>query len=312
MTSNPSSSQGNKTHQALYFGLDEAIQELKQKFTAKNCFSHITLEEVDFILEDFSRFPLGRHILLSGGSNGMWTDYLISPQEHLKSKNHTELDLSVIERFFLFNSPAVLAQRELHKKLQKTAQKCVADGKVLASLPCGLMRDLLSLDYSQVSNVSLIGLDIDPDSIEKSKALASSMKIANAQWIQQNAWDLNYNNAFDFISSIGLNMYENKKERVVDLYNKLFNALKPGGILFTGILTYPPYLNEKKSDWDVSSIPKFDMHLETVIHRDILNIQWFNFRTLAEAKDDFREAGFTNIQIEPDSRCIFPAIIAVK
>lgn len=43
-----------------------------------------------------------------------------------------------------------------------------------------------------------------------------------------------------------------------------------------------------------------------------LNIQWFNFRTLAEAKNDFQEAGFTNIQIEQDSKCIFPAVIATK
>ena len=312
MTIDQSLSQNNKTHHPLYPGLEQAIENLKNRFSSKGFSSHITFDEVCFILEDLASFPLGRHILLSGGSNGMWTDYLISPQEYLKEKGHTNLDLSVVERFFLFNSPAVLAQRELHKKLQQTAQNCIANGKTLASVPCGLMRDLLSLDYSKTNDISVVGIDIDQDSIEKSKILASSTKISHVKWEQQDAWNLEYENCFDFIGSVGLNMYENDKDKVIKLYKNLFKALKPGGILFTGVLTWPPYLDEEKSDWNINSIPKFDMHLETVIHRDILNIQWFNFRTLSEAKNDFQEAGFTNIKIEQDSRCIFPAIIATK
>lgn len=308
----PPLSEENKTHRPLHAGIEDAIESLRKRFCSKDISSDVTLKEVCCILEDLSNCSLGQHILLAGGSNGMWTDYMISPENYLLTNKITDLDLSVIERFFLFSSPAVLAQRELHKKLQKTAQACIGDGRIFASLPCGLMRDLLALDYSQGRNMSLVGIDIDIDSIEKSKLLAASMNTPSVNWIQKDAWNLEYKNAFDFISSIGLNMYESNKERVIQLYKNMFEALKPGGILFTGILTWPPYLNKEKSDWKVDLIPKFDMHLETLIHRDVLDIQWFNFRTLIEAKEDFEKAGFTHIRIEEDTRCIFPAVIATK
>jgi len=302
----------NRTHLPQYPGLEKAIDNLQDRFVSIGNFSHITPEEVSVILADLAGFPLGRHILLSGGSNGMWTDYLISPQEYLTGKSLIDLDLSVIERFFLFNSPTVLAQRELHKKLQRIAQGYMIDGKVFASIPCGLMRDLLSLNYAGKNNISLVGIDIDQEAIDRSKELASKMKVDRVTYVQADAWNLQYRNAFDFICSIGLNMYEKDKSKVIELYRNLFNALRPGGVLFTGVLTWPPYLNIDKSDWDINSIPKYDLHLEMVIHRDILNIKWFNFRTLSEAKEDFRKAGFTNIQIEQDSKCIFPAVIATK
>ncbi|MCX6989759.1 MAG: class I SAM-dependent methyltransferase [Chlamydiae bacterium] len=314
MISEQSLLSGSRTHHSLYPGIEEAVENLKDGFISRNDFSHITREEVVAILDDLASFPLGRHILLSGGSNGMWTDYLISPQEYFTGKSLVDLDLSVIERFFLFNSPTVLAQRELYIKLKKNAQKLIANGKIFASLPCGLMRDLLSLDYSGIDDISLIGIDIDRDSLNRSEILSRELDIdrVNVKYIQEDAWNLQYKDSFDFISSIGLNMYERDEEKVVQFYRNLFDALKPGGTLFTGVLTWPPYLDSRKSNWEVNAIPKYDMYLETVLHRDILNIQWFNFRTLAEIKDDFRKAGFSNIRIEPDSRCIFPAIIAVK
>ena len=312
MSSTQSVANKNITHCPLFPGMEQAIENLKNRFMSRGVCTHVTLEEVGMILEDLASFPLGQHILLSGGSNGMWTDYLISPQEYFSEKTFMNLDLSVIERFFLFNSPAVLAQRELHATLQKTAQLHLGNNKTFASVPCGLMRDLLSLDYSGVNDVSLVGIDIDQESIDRSRELAAKMKVDQVSYVQEDAWNLQCRDSFDFISSIGLNMYEKNGEKVIGLYRKFFDALKPGGILFTGVLTWPPYMDSEKSDWNESLISKYDMHLEAVIHRDILDIQWFNFRTLSEAKNDFRKAGFTNIRIEQDSRCIFPAIIATK
>ncbi len=302
----------NKSHRLLYPGLEQAIENRKSHFLSIEQSSSMTYEEVCDILEDVASFPFGRYILLAGGSNGMWTDYLISPQEYLTAKNPTGLNLSVIERFFLFSSPTVLAQRELHATSRQIAQSLIGEGKTFASIPCGLMRDLLSLDYSGTKNMSLVGIDIDPESIERSKGLASDMQIDHVTYLQRDAWNLQEKNAFDFISCIGLNEYENDRERVVDLYRNFYDALKPGGVLFTGVLTWPPYIDPKKSDWNLSLIPKYDLRLEAGIHKDILNIQWLNFRTLAEIKEDFIKAGFKNVEIKPDARCVFPAIIATK
>lgn len=302
----------NKTHLPLYADLARAVQELKSRFLGHQKEANITIEEVSFILEDLANCELGQHILLAGGSNGIWTDYLISPEQYLQQECLYQKKLSMVERFFLFSSPAVLAQRELHKTLQNTAQRLLGDGKIFASIPCGLMRDLLSLDYSAVKDISLVGIDIDLESIEASKKLALQKGVEQVTYSREDAWSLKYRNEFDFISSVGLNMYESDTEKVINLYSRFFDALKPGGILFTGILTYPPYIDPKKSDWNTSLIPKYDMHFETVIHRDILDIKWFNFRTISEAADDFKKAGFTKVEVKPDSRSIFPTIIATK
>ena len=51
-------------------------------------------------------------------------------------------------------------------------QNYVRDGIVFASLPCGVMRDLLKLDFTGVENFRLVGIDIDYESWELAKKLA--------------------------------------------------------------------------------------------------------------------------------------------
>ncbi len=303
--------QENKSHAEVFPDLSSALLEYETKIRARGNLPHITIEEQLLILADFASFPLGQHILLTGGANGIWTDYIISPQYYIK-ENNLQVPLSVIERFMLFHSPVVIAQRELLMLLQTFAQSNLGDNKVFASIPCGMMRDLLSLDFSSAQNVQLVGIDLDTQSIDEAQKLATKLERTNVKFLQRNAWNLDLNNEFDLISSIGLNMYESDKEKVIELYRQLYLALKPGGILFTGALTCPSYVDKLLSDWNTEIIPKYDLHLEEVIHQDILQIKWFNFRRLSEMEDDFRKAGFSNVKIQLDSRRIFPAIIAQK
>lgn len=300
----------NKTHSLIFNDVTSALKSFRSKIQERGDLKHITVEEQLFLLEDLSSFRLGKHILLTGGANGIWTDYLISPFAHIN--NLFQLPPSILECFFLFHSPVVLAQRELLEKLQKVAQTQVKNGKVLASIPCGVMRDLLSLDYSSTIDVKIVGIDIDPLSLSQAKQLATTYNVKNTNFIHSDAWNLGFSSEFDFISSIGLNMYEPDKEKVVELYKQLYNALKPGGTLFTGVLTWPPYINKEKSDWILQNIPKYNLHLEEVIHKDLLDIKWLNFRSLDEIEQDFIKAGFNKIEIQEDSRRIFPAIIAKK
>jgi hypothetical protein len=52
--------------------------------------------------------------------------------------------------------------------------------------------------------------------------------------------------------------------------------------------------------------------MEKIIHNDILDIKWLNFRMLPEIKSEFQEAGFSKVEIIQDSLCVFPAVIAIK
>lgn len=301
-----------KTHSPIFSGLNEGIQNFKNKFISRGDLTHITVREQALILDELSSFDLGKHILLSGGANGFWTDYMISPQEYLNLEDSLQNNLSLIEMFFLYHSPVILAQRELFGLSQKAAQNLLGNDKTFASVPCGVMRDLLTLDFSLNNEISLVGIDIDPLSLKHAEKLAKSLGIKNAIFVEGDAWNLEYKEEFDFISSIGLNVYEEDHGKVINLYSQLYKALKSGGVLFTGVLTWPPYIDLNKSEWRVEKILKFDLHMEEVIHKNILDIKWLNFRVLSEIENEFKEAGFSEVEILKDSRCIFPAVVARK
>lgn len=299
-----------KTHSLTDNDLEEVLKKLKNKICANEKNSLNFVKEQFAILDDLASFPLGQHILLNGGANGAWTDYLISPQECLG--DDLRYDCSLIESFFLFHSPAVIAQRELIRLSQKIAQSQLSEGKKFASIPCGVMRDLLSLDFSSVKDISLVGIDIDPLSLNLASQLALKLNVRNVSFIEKDAWNLDYESEFDFINSIGLNVYESDRKAVIALYNQFYKALKPNGILFTGVLTWPPYIDGDKSEWVIDNIPNFDLYLEEIIHKYILDLKWLNFRMLNEVESDFIQAGFSKVAIHKDPCCIFPAIVATK
>lgn len=307
-----------KTHLPIYKQLADAVSSIKLKI--RNKVNRHEVEDCirsysDCILEDLQQFDLGRHILLTGGANGKWTDYMISPLEHLSTENLEKGTTSMLESFLLFHSPIVLAQRELMELIRKKAQEFVANVKddiALASIPCGVMRDLLSLKFPNPEKVSLFGIDLDPEALKIAKELSKSLHIHNVTFMAKDAWCLGYQNTFDFISSIGLNVYEPNKEAVVDLYRQFYKSLKPGGILCTGVLTWPPFFNEKKSEWKVEEIGDCELYFEALLHKDIIDSKWMNFRMLSEIEDEFKLAGFSDVEIVQDSRSIFPAVFAIK
>lgn len=161
------------------------------------------------------------------------------------------------------------------------------------------MRDLLSLDYSHITNYKIIGIDIDDESISQAKELSRQLNISSALFLKRDAWLLNNENSFDVIVSSGLNFYESDPEKVLDLYRKFFLTLKPGGTLIISVLTYPPD-EEKKSDWDLSKISEETIRLDRILHKYILDIKWRHFKTSSEIDQDFKTVGFTDIKVTYD------------
>ncbi|NER08491.1 MAG: class I SAM-dependent methyltransferase [Okeania sp. SIO3C4] len=84
-----------------------------------------------------------------------------------KGRSFTEL-----EKFILDKNPGTLATQERYINFGKVIQNYVQEGVVFASLPCGIMRDLLKLDFTGVDNFRLVGIDIDSESLELAKKLA--------------------------------------------------------------------------------------------------------------------------------------------
>ncbi|UNM05671.1 MAG: hypothetical protein H6925_03910 [Holosporaceae bacterium] len=109
------------------------------------------------MLRQLDTFPLVQFLLHNRGLNGEWTDYVIR-------RGPVEANLSPLEHFLIHEAPVVLATRERAGIFKEKLQKLVQDGVHMASLPCGMMDDLLSLNFKGVPNVTLTGIDLDQQS----------------------------------------------------------------------------------------------------------------------------------------------------
>ena len=136
----------------LGFNLTEHQERLK---ASKNLV--LPLDQELSLLEQLNEFELGRFLLMNKGLNGYWTSYIIlhGPQKQ---------QLHPLEHWMLHNSPAVLATQERFGIFKKHLQQQLKTGMTLASVPCGLMDDLLGLDYSAHYDIKLVGIDLDEKS----------------------------------------------------------------------------------------------------------------------------------------------------
>jgi len=301
----------NKSHSIRYKDHFTAANEIKNRIKERDTLRNFSYEQACQIVDNLGSFPLGRHILQTSGANGIWTDYMIAFPWVTDNLVGRMLSMNRLEYFIIFEMPTVLAQRELFLHSQIEAQKHVKQNNILASIPCGTMRDLLELKVSLKDNVSLVGIDLDMESLTAAKKFAVRKGNSNVKFEQRDAWNLEIHSQFDFVSSIGLNCYEADPSRVIELYRQAYLSLKPGGTFFTGVLTYPPG-HEKPSDWNTTSIPKYHGEMDQLLTTDILDLKFQNYRMLNEIEEDFHKAGFSKVTVKPDSFCIFPSVIAVK
>jgi SAM-dependent methyltransferase len=303
----------NCTHAKKTESFSEALGLLKKKIVLRGDLPHVTCARQLEVLEELCEFPLGRFILERRGANGFWTDYMIAHPAHGKVSglNIEGKPFGWLENWFLNECPIVVAHQERFQIFQKLAQGLLRDHMVLASIPCGLMRDLITLDFSEKRGTHLIGVDIDPESLALAEQFAREKNIPNTHFIRANAWDLSFSNEIDLITSSGLNVYESDPEKVLKLYSRFFDALRPGGFLITSVLTFPPG-GDRKTDWKTENISPETLCLDKVLHQDILDIKWRNFRSIPELKRELKWVGFSNVSVHFDAHRIFPTILAQK
>lgn len=279
------------------FNLEEHIELFKKSATD----SGLIAEKID-LLKALSEFELGRFLLAQRGLNGYWTAYVI-----LHGVN--QANLSPLESWLLNEAPGIIATRERFYIFQEQVQQRLTDGMKLASIPCGLMDDLLTLNYTGLSNVSLTGIDLDLPSLELAKSNAQTNNISFANFIQKDAWKLGIRNEFDIILSNGLNIYEPEPQRLVDLYSQFFQALKSDGVLITSFVTPPPAMS-KNSPW--RNVNKNDEIKQQLIFGELIKANWQSYQLEEEVAQQLQLAGFAIEEIIHDSQSVFPTIIAKK
>ena len=254
------------------------------------------------LLRQLSEFEFGRFLLVNKGLNGYWTSYAIL--RGIKKEK-----LSPLESWLLNKAPAIKATSERFRIFNSQLQKHLRNGIKIASIPCGLMDDLLCLNYKNLKDIKLAGIDLDQESLELAKENSKDYGIQNAEYIKKDAWNLNINEEYDILTSNGLNIYEQDFNKIIDLYKQFYKALKVGGILITSFLTPPPSL-EKNSTW--KNYDTEDALKQKAIFSDIIQAKWQTFQTEDQARLQLEKAGFKVLEVIYDSQGMFPTVVARK
>jgi SAM-dependent methyltransferase len=299
----------NVSYENLESSLEEVVRALKERVIQRGDLPYISSAEQCRLIDEMSRFDLGRFLLKNRALNGHWTHYVAveAPAMGEKGKNLCEL-----EQFFLFKAPSALATQERYTIFQREIQKRLCDHDVLASVPCGIMADLIDLDDTSVPHIQLVGIDLDENVLLEARNYALEKgKSDRIHLYCSDAWSLNCYEEFDLLTSNGLHIYESSDERVILIFQQFFQALKSGGTLITSYFSPPP-IPGTPTEWKLSVVDSKDALLQKVLLADILQAKWQAYRSQEKMEELLKAAGFENIEFLPDKAHIMPVVIAKK
>jgi len=293
-----------RSHQVFSSDFQHVYNQCRTRLISEGEKSLATLKEQLDILDQLSEFPLGRFILENKGMNSAWIDYTLRPPENG--------NLTPLEKFYLEEAPSTIATRESFYISQQIMQQNLCDGITITSIPCGVMANILTLDFSKVKNVRLVGIDLDFGALVHANQLAEAKGLQNnLELLQHDAWDLDAKSEYDMISSHGLNLYINDEEELISLYRKCCTSLKSGGLYVSSFLTPSPH-ESPDSPWDMSKVDEEALRLQRVIFSDVAKVKWRHFYTYDQVADQLTRAGFHSIEFIPDKASIRPIIVAQK
>ncbi|NOJ79236.1 MULTISPECIES: class I SAM-dependent methyltransferase [Myxococcus] len=257
------------------------------------------------LLHQLKEFELGRFLLHNRGLNGYWTSYIF---QHGFGKSPE----TALESWLLGKSLLVQARERFHRFKQELGQH-VREGVHLASIPSGLMDDLLQLDYRGLQHFQLTGIDVDAQSLDFARRNAQERRLeAHCQFLQRDAWHLDIQDTFDAISSNGLNMYEPDPRRLVSLYRNFHDALKRGGYLLMSFLPPPPAGDPASGAWEAYETAPEDLLIERALFGDIIQANYLNFATEQDTRAQLEEAGLTVERINYSRKGVLPIVVARK
>jgi len=243
-------------------------------------------------------FELGEFLLNHQGLNGYWTARIISHQtENYRYQNALE--------YWLFNAcPIVLATRERFRCFQGLIQDLLQSGLHLASLPCGVMDDLLTLNYKGLTGIHLTGVDLDPDALKHANCRALDLAVPWSLNLQcQDAFELNQQSVWNVVCSNGLNIYIEDDSLCESFYQKLADALVAGGHLLISFITPP-------NEWQPHN--PADLAYQQYLFGQVLTIRWQCFRTEIQTRTQLQRAGLEVLSVHYDSQRMFPTVLAKK
>jgi SAM-dependent methyltransferase len=285
-------------HDEIKAVVDKTIERLQH---SKNL--HLPLKDEIELTHELAKFELGKFLLINKGLNGYWTSYLIN-----KNQENINNEISPLENW-LTNKSLFYLIKDRFTIYQKEIQKRIKSGYHISSIPCGLMDDLLFLNYDNFSDIKLTGIDIDKESLNfaKEKYINYNFKISY-NFLQKNALNLNLFNEFELITSNGLNHYISDEYLLIQLYKNFYNSLKTNGYLLISFIP-PPIYNNIYEKFEIS--PK-DWLIDRAIFDDIIQAKYLNFVTEEKIKLQLSSIGFKIEDIIYNKNGVNPVLVAIK
>lgn len=202
--------------------------------------------------------------------------------------------------------------QERYQVFKAEIKKGLKNNIQIASLPCGLMNDVLSQNFEGIKNFKLIGIDLDEACLEQAKAIALSKGLVyNTEFTKQDAWSISYQNQFDIFISNGLNLYVDDDSKVTNLYERIYNSLKPNGVLLTSTLSPSPEMSNE-SDWILKNISDEGKKLNNFLSEYVITFSKNQFRSVKHICQILEKCGYRDFDVNLGTYGIFPAIIAKK
>jgi len=262
--------------------------------------------EVANALTALRNFELGRFLLDNLGLNGHWTSYvLMHPDRGRLTKTSSDgTPLTELETWLLDRCPILLATQERFRIFRELTQPLLRSGMKLASLPAGLMDDLLTLDYSQAPGVVLTAVDLDPETLCEAKQNFSRLKPpVEVEFEQRDAWQLGATERWDLLTSNGLNIYVEDDNRCVDFYRNVARALKPEGVFVISFIT-------PSDQWQPNVLA--DLEYQRFLFKEVVPVKWSCVRSESKTREQLNDAGFEVLSVNYDTQRMFPAVVAKK
>lgn len=261
--------------------------------------------DVISLTQQLKAFPLGRTMLRESGLSSDSTDYVC---HHEVSPTGNSL-----ETWLLSESPRLRAARERFYVTKRILQSQLRANMILGVLPCGVITKIAELDYSGLRDITVIGYDRDVQGLVKAE---QKMKPVIDQYglnvilLKKNIWKLDDVAQHDLILSNRLTVLEEDSLKVVSLWKKIHQALKPGGrFMFSFFTPSPIPASVHQSPWE--AVDPNAILMEYSIFNDILGFQPA-CRTEEEVLDLLEQSGFKSVTVEYDRHKVYPTVLAEK
>jgi hypothetical protein len=265
--------------------------------------------DTDLLLlrDQMREFPLGRFLLENLGLNGFWTSYVLMHPDRgrLTGRGLDGYRMQALETWLLNECPIFLATQERFRLFRRMTESLLRPGMHLASLPCGLMDDLLGMTVPDgIGDLTYTGIDLDRESLifAENNARARGCRVP-LNLRQADIMQMPTAPEFDLITSNGLNIYLEDDQDCVVFYHRAASLLNPGGYLITSFIT-------PASSWRPHNAKALERQQH--LFGKAVPVRWMCTRSVGLTCRQLLEAGLEPVRVVYDSQCMFPTVLARK